>query len=78
MSYEMIGDANLNKYLGMENRQDVNTIPMELEGKPPSQEILYQAISSSHEVKYSNDASKLTEADTGCYNVVVLYIFLLI
>ena len=72
MSYQMIGDANLNKYLGMENRQDINTLPRELEEKAPSQEILYQTIANSHEVKYYNDASKLTDAEKGCYNVVVL------
>ena len=56
MSYQMIGDANMNKFLDITNRQHVNTLPKELEEQPHKPETLYKVIASSHEVKFHNDA----------------------
>ena len=55
-----------------DQRKYVNTLPRELEEKPASQEILYQDIAGSHEVKYLKNANKLTVAEDNAYNVVVL------
>ena len=72
MSYQMIGDANMNKFLDITNRQHVNTLPKELEEQPHKPETLYKVIASSHEVKFHNDANKLTDAEKDAYNVVIL------
>ena len=75
MSHQMLGDANLKKYLGEMNKTTkrmVNILPRELEMKPASQDILYPEIMNTHELKYFKNAAKLTESENDAFNVVVL------